>query len=133
MRHFLVPVDFSDATPAVVAAASDLAKTVGGKIHLIHVDATDSIDIGYALEAKPGREELAQVLREEHRSLLELEQRVRADGIEVRAVLLRGDVAEQILNEAERVQPYLIIIGSHGRGALRNLLLGGVSTGVLRM
>src|SRR4051794_38682545 len=122
MRNLLVPVDFSDATPAVTDAAADLARTVGGKLHVIHVDAPDSVDIGYELEAKPGREELARVLRAEHQSLLDLEASIKERGVEVRVVLLRGDVVEQIVREAQRLEPYLIVIGSHGHSALRHLL-----------
>ena len=132
MRNILVPVDFSDATPAVVEAAVDLARAINAKLHLVHVDATDSVDVGYDLNAKPGREELARVLRAEHRSLLELEEALKAQGLEVRGALLRDNIVDGILREAERVDPYLIVIGSHGHGALRRLLLGGVSTGVLR-
>jgi nucleotide-binding universal stress UspA family protein len=132
MRTILVPIDFSDATPTAIDVATDLARALGGKLHLVHVDATDSVDVGYALDAKPGRDELAKVLRAEHSSLLELEASLKGQGFEVRAVLHRGDVVDQILREAERVAPYLIVIGSHGHGALKRLLLGGVSTGVLR-
>src|SRR4051794_10890240 len=121
MRNILVPVDFSDATPAVVNAAADLAKALSGKLHLVHVDATQSVDVGYDLDAKPGREELAKVLRAEHASLLELEGSLKAEGLDVRGVLMRGDVVDEILREVERVAPYLIVIGSHGHGALKHL------------
>lgn len=136
MRNILAAVDFSDVTPAVARTAAEMAAApTPHRLYVLHVDATDSIDIGFDLESAVGREELAGLLRAEHRALLALGEELRTQGVDAATLLRRcepGDEAKTILKEAERLQPDLIVIGSHGHGALHDLLLGGVSTGVLR-
>jgi nucleotide-binding universal stress UspA family protein len=57
---------------------------------------------------------------------------LRSQGLTVIPILVSGKPIEKILLEAERLQPVLIVLGSHGHGALHHLLLGSVSEGVLR-
>ena len=37
MKRILVPIDFSGATPRVIALARQLAKALYAEIHLVHV------------------------------------------------------------------------------------------------
>ena len=52
-------------------------------------------------------------------------------GLETRAELLAGDPAKEIVAYADSVDADLIVIGSHGYGAISGVLLGSVSRGVL--
>jgi nucleotide-binding universal stress UspA family protein len=47
-------------------------------------------------------------------------------------MLVSGLPARKILGEADRLEATLIVMGSHGHGALFNLLMGTVCNGVLR-
>ena len=132
MRRILVPLDDSHATPIIVNSAIEMASALGSRLCLLHVAVIESTTIGYDLESAVGREETARELRREHRWLLTLEQDLKGRGLDVTATLRRGEIVPQILAEAQRLQPHLIVIGSHGHTALHHLLLGSVSTGVLR-
>ena len=57
---------------------------------------------------------------------------IRNDGIEATALLIQGAIAERILREAKRLATDLIVMGTHGRGAMFNLVVGSVSHAVLR-
>lgn len=48
-------------------------------------------------------------------------------GVSVTTSVLEGDPAEAILDEAERWDADLIVVGSHGYGRLKRRLLGSVS------
>ena len=50
----------------------------------------------------------------------------------MKTILLEGDPVDKIIYEATRLEPRLIVVGSHGHGALHGLLMGSVSTGILR-
>jgi nucleotide-binding universal stress UspA family protein len=54
-------------------------------------------------------------------------------GIEYRASILVGPVAETIVQHAGKTRCDLILIGSHGRTAAGNLLLGSIATKVLHL
>lgn len=49
----------------------------------------------------------------------------------VHATVRAGSPADALLREAETWNPDLILVGSHGRGALRRLILGSVSLRIL--
>jgi nucleotide-binding universal stress UspA family protein len=48
-------------------------------------------------------------------------------GVSVTSKVLEGDPAEAILDEAERWDADLVVVGSHGYGRLKRRLLGSVS------
>jgi nucleotide-binding universal stress UspA family protein len=131
MRSILIPLDDSPATPIVINTAIEIARELGSRLCLLHIAVIDSISIGYDLESAIGREETAKVLHRDHQWLLTLEKDLQQRGLAVTAILRRGEIVPEILREAERLHPYLIIIGSHGHAALHHLLLGSVSSGVL--
>jgi nucleotide-binding universal stress UspA family protein len=132
VKTILAPVDFSDVTSAVVKAAVDMAKAGGSTVYLVHVAAPDPDFVGYDVGPKTLRDTRAGVLRKEHHQLRELEERLKGLGVDARALLVQGPTVEKILAEAERLGADLVIMGSHGHGALRHLLVGSVTEGVLR-
>lgn len=130
--RFLVPVDLSDATPHVLAIARRAAQASGSSVVLLHVAAPNPDFVGY--EAGPGvvREQVAHEYREQHGVLHSHAEAFRADGIDTTALLIQGQTARCILKEAERVGADLIIMGTHGHGAMFDLIVGSVGHGVLR-
>jgi nucleotide-binding universal stress UspA family protein len=53
------------------------------------------------------------------------------NGVLCRTVISSGHPAEEIIKEAERSRSHLIILGSHGKGALATVFLGSVTYGVI--
>jgi nucleotide-binding universal stress UspA family protein len=50
----------------------------------------------------------------------------------VTALLVQGVTADTILEEAAKLAADIIVVGSRGKGALQQLVVGSVSEGVLR-
>lgn len=88
--------------------------------------------VGYEAGPRSVREQRAEALRQEHRQLQDLAERVERGGIEAKALLVQGPTVETILERAERAEADLIVVGSHGHGKLYTTLLGSVSEGVVR-
>lgn len=129
--NIVAAVDFSPLTDTVLAEASAQARSRQAHLWLLHVAMPEPDFVGYGPGPQSERDAVAQHLREEHRQLQTLADRLRDDGLEVTALLIQGPSAETILAEADRLDAALIVLGSHGRGALANLLVGSVCQGVL--
>jgi len=132
MRVVLVPLDFSEVSGAVVEWAARVAERFECRLWLLHVASPDPEFVGYEAGPDVVREQRASELREEHRELQSRADDLRERGIDARALLVEGPTVEKILSEAEKVSADLIVMGSHGHGALYRALLGSVSEGVVR-
>ena len=134
MKSILVPVDFSDVTLKVVKAAIQLAKPFQSRITVMHVtEITPQIlGIGPAPEAvpTPTLEESAESGVTE--KLARLEELVTGVGLDSHSVELKGAPVESIMSQAEKSRVDLIVLGSHSRGPLYHLFVGGVTEGVLK-
>ena len=132
MKLILVPVDFSDITGPAIDAAAGLAAGTGAGLTLLHVADPEPEFIGYDAGPQSVRDGVAKQLHDRHRELQALEKGLQGRGVRASALLVRGDAAGKILEESARLKADLIVMGSHGRGALSHLLVGSVTDGVLR-
>jgi len=121
-----VTVDLSPASEKVIEVAGKMALATGAQIFLVHCEEPDPDLAGY------DREQVADKFRDDHIALQELAGQLRREGVDATALLIRGPTIETTLKEADKLKPELIILGSHGRGAVYDLLIGSYSAGVLR-
>jgi nucleotide-binding universal stress UspA family protein len=131
MKTVLVPIDFSEATPRVLAAATAQARAFGARLVLLHVIEPEPDFVGF--EPGPAAVRVAAA-RDAERDLAKLEaareQVAREVAVEARQV--QGPIVDKIVEEARQHGAELIVLGSHGHGALFELLVGSVTSGVLR-
>jgi nucleotide-binding universal stress UspA family protein len=150
VKSILVAVDFSDATPAVIDVARQLAKALDAEIHLVHVKefraAAGPGTLGYGLAGMPelapisgvpmpGFDALPQPVAEsedQKSKLARWQQEIAQQGVKVTLHEPTGVVAEEILNEAKALNADLIVMGTHGHGAMYKLLVGSATKGVLK-
>ncbi|QHI70214.1 universal stress protein [Tichowtungia aerotolerans] len=147
MKKILVAVDFSKGSDRVVQQAIELGKELDGQLYMVHVTSdtlkdayasTQFYDVASEFAAAPaGDIELARNLcakeyKREHNALLKISSRMKEEGIRAQAMLLKGDAAGLILEKANELRIDLIVMGSHGHGLLRKVLVGSVAEGVLR-
>jgi nucleotide-binding universal stress UspA family protein len=135
ISRILVPTDGSDTAAKAVKYAADLALKVGAEVTLLGVIENNF----YAAPSMPGAvipshltEPVEEYIRESLTGTLqELEKSYRQCGVSVRTVIRSGHPVEEILREAEKSKADLIVIGSHGKSALKAALLGSVTFGVI--
>ena len=128
----LVAVDLSPASDRVVQAASQVAGAMRAEVVVIHCAAPEPEFVGYDAGPEGMRDHIAAQTRQEHTAVQEIATRLRAAGINATALLVRGPTVETTLKEAERLDVDLVVVGSHGRGAVSRLLVGSYSEGILR-
>lgn len=130
--NIVVPVDLSEATARVIDFAMLIARETDSAIWLLHVADAEPDFVGF--DAGPGtvRDQRAEAFRDEHKRLQAEADRLRDKGLEATALLVRGPIVETVLAEAKKLDGDLIIVGSHGHGALYDLVVGSVSQGILK-
>lgn len=128
----LVAVDFSEASEVVIDAAAEVARYTGGHVYLIHVVPDNPDFVGYEPGPETVRHQIAVEVVAEHRQLQAHAQALRDRGLQATALLLQGYPAQVVLREASRLEAGLIVIGSHGHGAVYDLLIGSVSEQLIR-
>lgn len=119
MKIVLVPVDFSTATEPLVEFVADFAMKLGAYVVLVHVVRGDGAGV-------VGIGDLADV------ALQRVKGALRDRGINTQALLLVGEAATQILEQARKLRAHYIVLGSNGHGSWHRLVLGTTSSTVLR-
>jgi len=137
MKTLLVPLDFSDATETVLAQAAELATPLSAQVILLHIaePIATYVPVGASMDViaatPPPIVEQRELISEEQR-LTALADQIRAKGISVTTIALIGLPVDDILSQAKTHHADLIVLGSHGHGALYHLFGGSVVTGVLK-
>ncbi len=135
ISKILVPTDGSKPARKSVEYAAELARQTGAALTLISV-----IDKSYIIpKAMPVvktkrmlMEPIEDYLRQSCEAYLEDAARLcRKSGIEPKKIVRSGRPAEEILKEAQKSKVDLIVIGSQGRSALKAVVLGSVTFGII--
>jgi len=127
----LVALDFSAVADDQLEIVSRLARP-NREIFLLHVAEPDPSFIGMEAGPEVVRHDVAVEFRREHEQLHDLADRLREQGHEVTALMIQGPTVQTILEQAEKLEAEVIVVGSHGRGKLFDLVVGSVSAGVIR-
>jgi nucleotide-binding universal stress UspA family protein len=132
MECVVAAVDFSESSERAVELASSLAERFGARLWLVHVAAPDPDFAGYDAGPQTERDSRAAELRKEHRDLQARALALRDRGLDATALLVQGPTVETLVSEARRLAADMLVVGSHGRGAVGRALLGSVGAGVVR-
>ncbi len=127
----ITAIDFSAASERILSVAKTYAEKLNAEIFLIHVEPPEPDFVGYEPGPQTVRDQVARDMRTEHARLQDEAGALKKTGLTVTPLLLQGPASETIVAEAERLGADLIIAGSHGHGAIHNVLLGSTSEGIL--
>jgi len=137
----LVAIDFSELAEKIIAEAEKLAKNLKAKVFLLHVIPPPSpiIDVPPDVEALLPPEELFKKESlpppfdlPESVKLIKIAQLLQESGIDTAVIVAQNDEVTAIIDESKKNGVDLIMLGSHGHGALFHLIIGSVSEGVIR-
>lgn len=124
-HHAIVGVDFSEGSVRAAQAALTLVGETG-ILEVVHVVARERL----LFDAWVSQEEYTRFVRH---SLTRFVARLSVpNGVRVSDLTLSGDPARELLSYAERVGADLIATGSHGHGFITRLVVGSVTTKLLR-
>lgn len=134
----------------VLAMARQMARAFDAEMHLVHVREIAAVPvfpaatIGYPgigmpemgmAGGAPLSAGLTPVDRPNDRKksrCVELQEDLVGSGLQAIAHERDGTVVEEILKTASEISANLIVMGTHGHGAVYNLLVGSVTEGILK-
>lgn len=133
LKTVLVPTDFSAESGLALTYARELARRFESTLHLLHVVA--DADVSPGTEALWGFSETEVQQRwfdEARTKLAALCPADEAAGAPVRTAVAAGKPADRVVRYAGEHGVDLVVMGTRGRGAVEQLLLGSVAAEVVR-
>jgi nucleotide-binding universal stress UspA family protein len=134
LKSILVATDFSEASDAALAYGRELARSFGAQLTVFHA-AGDAAARAYGSDAfvfidRGLQGEVATAARTRIEALIADDRR---DRLNAGAVVVMSNVpASAIADYARQAGIDLIVMGTHGRGAVTHLLMGSVAERVVR-
>lgn len=134
--RILVPIDFSTCSLAALEHALAMAARFGSSVDVLHVwSLPRTLGPGDALALPEHLHETVADFANTHAGQLLDQIMVDLAGrvtVEVRSRVHRGDAGAEIIRIAEQDGYDLVIMGTHGRSGLNQLLRGSVAEQVIR-
>ena len=124
----VVGTDGSDTAGEAVRQATELAKAIGAKVHL--VSAFEPVGNQRLREERQQvPEDMSWMVNQREdvdATLREAAERIKETGVDVEIYARQGDPADAILDVAEEKDADLIVVGNKGMSGAKRFLLGSV-------
>jgi len=130
-QRILLATDFSETSAYATQHAVDLAKSFDAALHVLHILETEIPLMVDGVTYLPPNyfEEVEKRAAERLEAVISREDR---DKLSVTLVMRRGAPFLEIVRYARDQKMDLIVLGTHGRGALAHVLMGNVAEKVVR-
>ena len=129
LQKILIPVDFSEHSQKAIRYGEELAVKFGAALQLIHVVETQPIMYaeGGAFPFESNKEIIDHAT-----DVLSKVQIKSGDQVATSRTVVEGTAFLEIVRFAKENETDLIVMGTHGRGAIAHMLLGSVAEKVIR-
>lgn len=132
MKRILIPVDGSEYSTKAITAAKELAKAFGATVTILNVvplEVNPGIGRGHYMYIPTPTDEIPDYSAE---ILANAKKQFEGMDNQVETVCMHGLTSDIIVDYAHEHEMDLVIMGSHGLGALTNrIMTGSVTTRVL--
>jgi nucleotide-binding universal stress UspA family protein len=135
LKKILVPTDFGEAADAALNYARALARNFGASVEVLHVaeDLSSRMFAGEVFVAVPAtlQNDVEEMARKQlNQRLIDND----PNPLPVRPIVITSNTpALTIVNYAKECNIDLIVMGTHGRGAMAHMLMGSVAERVVRL
>jgi nucleotide-binding universal stress UspA family protein len=127
ITHILCPVDFSEFSQRALAHAAALASWYEAKLTVLHVEPPAETGRGAASDRSSSGATREEILGR----LQQAVDRAGRPDVDVHLAVEQGETARRILEQADAIGADFLVIGTHGRSGIDNVLLGSIAAKVV--
>ncbi len=131
MKNILVAVDLEVSSQQLINTAAEQAEKSGAKVWVLHIADPEPDFVGNKAGPQYVRDYLVEEIKKEHKLIRQYADELTAKGIIADGLLIQGSTVKMILEEIEKLQIDLLIIGHHPHSYLFRLFLGDNHTALV--
>jgi nucleotide-binding universal stress UspA family protein len=135
VRSVVVPIDFSENSKKAVFFGAEIAKGQHAKLFLLHIINQRLIDTMQELSLKGYSEDFLEaiknMLKSREADLMEFTPNEPMQGLNVEYTIRKGKPGEEILKFAKENKIDMIVMGTQGRTAFADVLVGSTTRTVV--
>lgn len=138
MKHILAPTDFSEPSGKALKYACAFAEQYRATVHLLHVSSIPSLPVSefgiseLGMYTEPAVDLEPQLREQAQRQMTALIEERAGDSLTVQNEVVFGVPFLEIIQYAKANEIDMIVMGTHGRGAIAHMLLGSTAEKVVR-
>jgi len=131
MKKVLIAIDYDQTAQKVANEGYSLARDMNAEVILLHVISNPVLYYSSYMVLTPVQINSVGDLKAVAQKFLEKMKHDLGDEA-IQTIIKEGDTAESILETAKKLKADIIVIGTHSRKWLENILMGSVAENVLR-
>ncbi len=132
ITKILVPVDFSENSQKILKSAHTLAKKLKAAITVVYVMQTFEDYSGFFVPHLPLAQFEEEMLKSAEGKMESFIDEHTEPGEAIETKVLSGDVAEEIINFADKNSMDMIVMGTHGYRGFEKALFGSIAEKVVK-
>lgn len=132
IERILVPTDFSPTSEKAVRYAVELARVFSSEVVLLHVFDTRIVDNIYHIHELSPERARTEMQKSAEKSMAALTEADWAAGVPLVPRYVEGLPSVAVKDVAAEVGADLVVMGTHGRTGITQLLYGSTAEGVVR-
>jgi len=131
IKKILIALDYDETSQKVAEAGFSLAKTMNADSVLLHVISENPVYYSSYLYMRELRVDILTDLKKSTQDFLDKTKKHRGEE-SIQTVLKEGEIADSILETATELNADIIVMGSHSRKWLENIIMGSEAQNVLK-
>ena len=131
MKKVLIALDYDQTAQKVAKVGFAMARDMNAEVILLHVISNPVLYYSSYMVVAPVQINSVDDLKEVSQKFLDKTKNDLGDET-IQTIIKEGDTAELILESAKKLKADIIVIGTHSRKWLENILMGSVAENVLK-
>lgn len=131
MKTLIVPTDFSPVSINAMNYAAEMAVAIDASLLLIHIYQVPVTFSEVPVMAVPV-EEMKKVSEERLGEMKQSIEHITSDKIKVYTEAVLGDTIDELKLCCERIQPFAVVMGTHGSSGIERVIMGSTTLTAIR-